>query len=258
MAVFETFTAEIAADDDRLVNDKEVSARGALRGTQLMINKKLAIWHAVIHRMTGHFRKKRGMHLKSLYPNIHELKICDLGGSRHFWDKSALDIPRSNITIYNVSEDETANIKGRQNDSIQFFLYDGLHIPVDNNHYDLLICNSVLEHVPVDMRKQLCLEMRRVSKQFFCQTPAYSFLVDPHFILPAIHWIPKSKFGLCLVYLSPWYILSRPKREIVYSYYYETNLLTEKEVKLLFPGCTISYEKFMGFVKSFLITGSSI
>jgi hypothetical protein len=92
---------------------------------------------------------------------------------------------------------------------IPIVIYDGRHIPVPDKHFDLLVCNSVLEHVPPDQRAALAREMRRVAKAVFCQTPAYSFPLEPHFIMPFVHWLPRQ-LGYQLIKLSPWRILSRP------------------------------------------------
>lgn len=65
-------------------------------------------------------------------------------GSRHFWEESGL--PLGSIVILNISHGETrAYSEGYKGLSV--ILYDGEHIPADDCEYDLLICNSVIEHV---------------------------------------------------------------------------------------------------------------
>ncbi len=76
--------------------------------------------------------------------------------------------------------------------SFSFEIYDGSVIPRPDGYYDLLLCNSVLEHVPLEQRAALSAEMARVGRQLFVQTPAKGFLIDPHFIMPLVHWVPRD------------------------------------------------------------------
>lgn len=185
-----------------------------------------------------------------------ELRICDLGGSRHFWEKLDIGVPHRNITIYNINDDETQALHTENYGDIEIRKYDGMTVPVEDDFSDLLICNSVIEHIPKAERAHIAEEMARISKGIFCQTPAHGFPIDPHFLMPFIHWLPK-KWGRSLLYVSPWYILSNPSRETIDRYFLGTTLLKEKELAELFPSYTIEYEYFLGFVKSYLVVSKS-
>lgn len=164
-----------------------------------------------------------------------------------------MGIPKQNISIYNISADEThAEKTGTEAGEIPVYLYDGKRIPVEDKHFDLLICNSVIEHVPPAERAALAGEMSRAAKKVFCQTPAYNFPVDPHFVMPFIHWLPK-KAGFVLAKISPWRIMARPSKAVIEDYFWNTNLLKEKELKDLFPDGKIYYEKFLGLPKSYYL-----
>lgn len=208
-------------------------------------------WHSLIYPVTGYFRRRRGKFILRHFPLIKSLKICDLGGSRHFWDNLGLDLPKKNVTIYNISANETGAIKGGKGE-IKINIYDGYNVPVRDKYYDLLICNSVLEHVSATKRKILAREMMRISKKMLCQTPAYVFPVEPHFIMPFIHWLPKE-IAYYLVFISPWKILSRPTTNTIREYFFGTNLLKESELRELFPEASIEYEYFCGLKKSYLL-----
>lgn len=210
------------------------------------------IWHHFIHPIISHFRRKRGHFLLTQFPDIHNYKICDLGGSRHFWEKLSLDIPPGQITVFNVSNGETSSIASGAKDGIRIVIYDGKHIPVEDGAFDLLVCNSVMEHVPPKQRAALAGEMRRVAKRVFCQTPAYEFPLEPHFVFPFIHWLPRW-FGFHLAKISPWRLLSRPSAANLRSYWWDTQLLTGREVRTLFPSAEILTERVLGLVKSYYI-----
>jgi SAM-dependent methyltransferase len=65
---------------------------------------------------------------------------------------------------------------------------DGL--PFADGEYDLAYCSSVIEHVAPGDRVAFAREVRRVARGWFVQTPAFSFPVEPHALLPAAHWLP--------------------------------------------------------------------
>jgi SAM-dependent methyltransferase len=63
-------------------------------------------------------------------------------------------------------------------------------LPFAEGEFDLVYCSSVIEHVPPSRREAFAAEVRRVGRGWFVQTPAWSFPVEPHSLLPAAHWIP--------------------------------------------------------------------
>lgn len=63
-------------------------------------------------------------------------------------------------------------------------------LPFADNEFDLAYCSSVIEHVPPERRAAFAAEVRRVARGCFVQTPARSFPVEPHSLLPAAHWLP--------------------------------------------------------------------
>jgi SAM-dependent methyltransferase len=63
-------------------------------------------------------------------------------------------------------------------------------LPFPDDSFDLVYCSSVIEHVPVERRAAFAAEVRRVGRGWFVQTPAFSFPVEPHALLPGAHWLP--------------------------------------------------------------------
>ena len=213
----------------------------------------MSVWHRVIHPITQYFRRRRGQFLLQHFPDICQARICDLGGSRHFWDKLALGIPEPQITIYNISQDATTEaVDPSAASGIRVLVFDGKHLPVPDQAFDLLVCNSVLEHVPPEQRAALALEMQRVARAVFCQTPARSFPVEPHFLMPFVHWLPRGLGYQCAKF-SPWRLLARPSAAEIHAYWWGTQLLGRREVQRLFPGARIEAERIAGMTKSFYV-----
>jgi SAM-dependent methyltransferase len=64
------------------------------------------------------------------------------------------------------------------------------HLPFADGEFDLVYSSSVVEHVPPPRRRAFAAEARRVGRGLYVQTPAYSFPIEPHALLPAAHWLP--------------------------------------------------------------------
>ena len=63
-------------------------------------------------------------------------------------------------------------------------------LPFDDGAFDLAYCSSVVEHIAPADRAAFAAEMRRVARGWYVQTPAFSFPIEPHALLPFAHWLP--------------------------------------------------------------------
>ena len=64
-------------------------------------------------------------------------------------------------------------------------------LPFGDGAFDLVYSSSVVEHVPAARRGAYADEIRRVGRGWWVQTPAFSFPVEPHALLPFAHWLPE-------------------------------------------------------------------
>jgi SAM-dependent methyltransferase len=65
-------------------------------------------------------------------------------------------------------------------------------LPFSDAEFDLVYCSSVVEHLPRARREAFAAELRRVGRGWFVQTPAWSFPIEPHALLPFAHWLPRT------------------------------------------------------------------
>jgi SAM-dependent methyltransferase len=65
-------------------------------------------------------------------------------------------------------------------------------LPFAEDEFDVVYCSSVIEHVDPERRAAFAQEIRRVGRGWFVQTPAFSFPIEPHSLLPAAHWLPAG------------------------------------------------------------------
>lgn len=220
-----------------------------------MAEETSTLWHRVILRITGFFRRRRGELLVSRFPELPSYLVCDLGGSRHFWQSTSLASRPHRVEVLNISM-EDINAAGvdvtLEDGDFLFEVYDGSNIPRPSDYYDLLICNSVLEHVPPAERHALAKEMVRVAPRLFVQTPAKGFVIDPHFLMPLVHWVPR-RWGRQLAAISPWRLLTRSDRTHTNGYFDGTQLLGRRELMSYYPMGRLVIERFLGMPKSYVI-----
>ena len=65
-------------------------------------------------------------------------------------------------------------------------------LPFDDGAFDLAYSNSVIEHIAPERRAAFANEIRRIAHGWWIQTPAWSFPVEPHALLPFAHWLPTG------------------------------------------------------------------
>jgi SAM-dependent methyltransferase len=65
-------------------------------------------------------------------------------------------------------------------------------LPFADDQFDLVYCSSVIEHVARARRAAFADELRRVGRGFYVQTPALSFPIEPHSLLPFAQWLPVA------------------------------------------------------------------
>ena len=111
-------------------------------------------------------------------------------------------------------------------------------LPFDDGAFDLAYSSSVIEHVEPERRAAFAGEVGRVARGFFVQTPARSFPIEPHALLPFAHWLAPT--------------LRRPYWRLGAAGAWEDiQPLRRAELAALF-GEQILAERFAGLVKSWI------
>ncbi len=94
-------------------------------------------------------------------------------------------------------------------------------LPFADDEFDFVYSSSVIEHVPPARRAAFASEVRRVGRGWFVQTPAVSFPIEPHSLLPFAHWLP-------IVLRRPYWRLGAAGD------WEDISLLTRREMETLF------------------------
>jgi SAM-dependent methyltransferase len=112
-------------------------------------------------------------------------------------------------------------------------------LPFEDGEFDLAYSSSVIEHIPAARRAAFAAELRRVARGWYVQTPAFSFPVEPHALLPFAHWLPPRARRLY------W-------RLGVAGDWEDIALLHRRELAALFPGAPVLAERVGGLAKSWI------
>jgi len=194
------------------------------------------------------FREKRfSFFLKKFKKMQKPVTILDVGGKINFWENRGIaGNTNFEITLINIEKEKSlySNIRTKKGDATDLSQF-------DDKSFDIVHSNSVIEHLyNFNNQSKMASEIIRVGKKHIVQTPNKYFFIEPHYLLPFFQFIPNK---------LKYYILTKTKlsrlkkwdKNFAKQYIKEIRLLSEKEMKTLFPKSKIYFEKFLGMNKSF-------
>ena len=204
-------------------------------------------------------RKKRSKVFTSIFPLDEHTKILDLGGGDGSLLARTLQV-KPIICVADIDKKmlETAKNKYGYN---TMELDESGKIPCLKNQFDIIFCNSVIEHVTVDKKdmyniksdkvfkaiaferqKAFANEIRSKCDKYYVQTPYKYFIIESHTWLPGVFvFLPRTlQIKTIRLFNKFWPVKTWP----------DFNLLTVKDMKELFPEAEIIKEKSFLFTKS--------
>jgi hypothetical protein len=76
--------------------------------------------------------------------------------------------------------------------AVRLVIGDGRSLPFESQSFDIGFSNAVIEHVGSrDNQRRFVEELVRTCRTVFIATPNGGFPVDPHTLLPFVHWLPR-------------------------------------------------------------------
>jgi len=170
--------------------------------------------------------------------------VLDVGGLPAFWSDGR---PEADITLLNLHPPQVLP------EAFHFIAGDATNLPFEDDSFDLVFSNSVIEHLGTpEKQAQMARELRRVGRALWVQTPSRDFPIEPHYLTPIVHWMPRTVRKKLLRNFSLWGWITRPSNEQVEAIVDEIRLLDHGEMVTLFPDCEIRRERFMGLTKSLI------
>lgn len=224
---------------------------------------KRAVDHSNPNSLSSKMRAKR---MKFILPLIEaafekhgHVEILDIGGRKAFWNPIMEELKSwsCKITLINIPVEATHGLHRENDDMFTHVEGDACDMKqYRDGQFHIAVSNSVIEHVGGwDKIQAFASELRRVGESFYMQTPAFAFPIEPHFVFPFFHWL-KGVQPLQIWLLTHFNLGNYKKiadREVAVSAINAINILTEKQMKTLFPDCSIEKERFFGLCKSYIV-----
>jgi ubiquinone/menaquinone biosynthesis C-methylase UbiE len=211
-------------------------------------------------KFSEHFRTRRNQALSALIADIPEARILDVGGLPGFWATVPNAAAAQEIAIVNYGTMEFASLEEMQATkqtmnatNMHITFGDARALEYGTKEFDLVVCNSMLEHVGAWRNVELAAaELLRVGKHGWVQVPAYEFPLEVHYMRPFVHWLAEPARASALRATSKRFRNYSPAQ--FRDEFENTRLLTKEEMKSLFPDARYTTERFAGFRKSHIIT----
>lgn len=207
----------------------------------------------MLNEYSNIFRRKRFERFLTLVDKVARggdpVRILDVGGRADYWDglkplwgQRALDITIANLEPAGEGANGYAHVHADARSLPQFA----------DASFDIVHSNSVIEHVGNWADKvAMAHEIRRLAAHHFVQTPNFWFPMEPHFRTLFIHWYPR-----------PWQagmLMRKPRGYHAVRDYDDAmvriegiELLTRREMALLFPDSRIERERLGPLTKSLI------
>lgn len=209
-------------------------------------------------------RKKRASIFRDAFVLSESTKILDLGSESGSHIKAILQntpVKSENVYIADINPELIQTGK----DTFGFnpvLIGESEKLPFTDGYFDIVYCSSVIEHVTIPKeqvwsirsgenfktlsltrQKEFALEIQRIGKQYFVQTPYIYFPIESHSWLPFLAWLPRQLYIPILKFTNSFWVKKTNP---------DWNLLNKKEMSILFKNARIVPEKWFGLIKSIM------
>jgi hypothetical protein len=206
----------------------------------MLINK-------VYERIFRIWRVKRLKRFMELFTPVPTDTILDVGGYPQTW--TILPQVAERIDCLNLKTYPWEHEQDFPEHRIRIIEGDACKMPYADNAYPIGFSNSVIEHVgDFEAQKAFAREILRVAPKVWVQTPAYECPIEPHYLAPFMHWYPAGFRRSIARWFTPWGLMAKPTKAEVDEMVDTTRLLTKREMRELFPDCTIITERMLGVI----------
>jgi hypothetical protein len=197
-------------------------------------------------------RARRWEMLVRTFPDLDQMAVIDLGGTARFW--SALQ-PRPGsvhvINLFQQPDDLPPWIRADQADAC------ALPASILNSSYDLVLSNSVIEHVGGHAKRLAFADtVHKLADRHWVQTPYRYFPIEPHWLLPGAQFLP---IPLRARFIRRWPLMATPTpdhatamRKVL-----GIELLGRDEMRFYFPQSELISERWLGVPKSVIAVKKS-
>lgn len=208
----------------------------------------MSVRNSIYGHLRPRFQNARADLLMRLMSPAPNSRVLDLGGSDGGFARLLSARVPLDITV--------ADIGPREIDGLTYVeLDDSDRLPFDDDSFDLVFCNSVIEHVTArenlpetewqraSHRRQVAFaaEIRRIGRTYFVQTPDRTFPFETHSLLPLANLLSHQQTNRLLSIVSR--VWPSPADA-------DWRLLDAADMRALFPDGQVHVERFFGVPKS--------
>jgi hypothetical protein len=192
--------------------------------------------------LTHRFRQARNEEFRRRFPNLENMNVLDLGGTAISW--RVLGLRPQSVTLVNL--DDAA-------DPPESWIE---HIREDAcvggfGKYDLVISNSLMEHLGGHARRQRFAEVVCESApSWWVQTPYRYFPIEPHWIFPFFQFLPFATRVTVTQHWPTLHVGATPDRAEAAELVASVELISATEMRTYFPESDIWFERIAGVPKS--------
>jgi predicted TPR repeat methyltransferase len=189
--------------------------------------------------------------------------ILDLGGGDgSYMDRFSSSLKDYKIVISDIDEGslQRARAKGYYTTILDA---SSNKLPYKDKEIDIIFCNSVIEHITIpkdqlwsarsyssgfakdafEIQKKFASEIMLSAKKYYVQTPHRHFPIEAHSWFPVISYLNRKTQLTVLKQLNKFWVKKTQP---------DWNLLTEKDMKILFPDAEIIVKKKLGMKKEII------
>jgi SAM-dependent methyltransferase len=218
----------------------------------------------LVRNFSTRARQKRASVFRDAFRLDENTKILDLGsetGSNIHSVLQGTPVKPENTYIADIDQDSLRKGKNAFG-FVPVSISESQRLPFDDNFFDIVYCSSVIEHVTIpkdrvwsvysgsDFKQQalrrqaeFALEIQRLGRQYFVQTPYKHFPVESHSWLPFLSWLPRRMLIPVLRLTNLFWVKKTSP---------DWHLLTKTELSCLFEAAKIVDERSFGLTKSIM------
>lgn len=238
----------VTAETEMSVSATELASRIKPRHSvaNTYLNQKSLAFQARQRR----FRIVRQM-IEDVIAKKGSCRIADVGGTEYYWQISDGFVEQApvEITLINL---EAAPTKGNRFQSIAGDATDLSGI--DDNAFDFVHSNSVIEHVGNwDQMSKMAANVRRLAPSYYVQTPNFWFPYEPHFRCPFFHYLPEQVRAKLLMTFNLGFGGRRETLDEAMRAVQSAVLLDAKQMQVLFPDAEMKRERIAFLTKSLMM-----
>jgi hypothetical protein len=207
-------------------------------------------WTGITRRFTdsrsagsasGRARARRWAECLANFPDLARMNVLDLGGTASYWGSAP--VRPEHVTLVNISPgtSQEAWLTEVGGDACSF---------QSSSHFDLVISNSLLEHLGGPARRQQFADVvQQAADRHWVQTPYRYFPIEPHWLFPGLQWLPVPARVMVTRHWPLGHCQADTHDEAL-RLVLEVELVGRTEMAKLFPTSRLWSETWLGLTKS--------